>query len=99
MKRFKGLRTWMGAVTAIALLAAWPAMVGADEGGETVIPPEMNWTATPPASHYVDGGQLVEFLLKKGIISPQDLAMLERGEVAHAKASTQPCAPARTVSR
>jgi len=87
----------MGALTAIALLAAWPAVVGADE--ETVIPPEMNWTATPPASHYVDGGQLAQFLLKKGLITPQELALLERGEFSQVKASTQPCAPSRTVSR
>ena len=99
MRRLKSLRTWMGALTAIALLAAWPAVVGADEGGETYIPPELNWTATPPASHPIDGRQLAEYLVKKGIISPQELAMFERGQVPHAMVSKQPCAPARAVAR
>lgn len=96
MQRLKSLRTWMGALTVIVLLSAWPAMVGADD---TTMPPQMNWIQFPPASHTIDSQQLVEFLLKKGLISPQELALLQGGEAAQAKASTQPCAVSPSVSR
>jgi len=57
------------------------------------------WTPTPQASHTIDSKQLVEFLLQKGLISPQELALLQGGEAAQAKASTQPCAASQSVSR
>ncbi|MBI3326252.1 MAG: hypothetical protein HYZ81_06075 [Nitrospinae bacterium] len=98
MQRLKSLRMWMGALTVIVLLSAWPAMVGA--GDDSTIPEQLNWVQFPPASHPIDSRQLVEFLLNKGMfLSPQEMAMLERGEVPRAKASTQPCAPSRAVSR
>jgi hypothetical protein len=66
-------RRWMGALTAIALLAAWPALVRADE---TRIPPEANWTPTPPARRTVDPVQLAELLKEKGVLTDQDYAHL-----------------------
>ena len=67
------LSRWMGALTAIALFAAWSALVSAQE---TVIPPEAHWTATPPASRHIDSRALAELLLEKGVISPQEMARL-----------------------
>jgi hypothetical protein len=74
-QRVVKLALWLGALTAIVLLAAWPSGVGADE---TMIPPETHWTPTPLAPGSFDGRQLAELLLTKGIISPQDMAALER---------------------
>lgn len=74
-----GLRRWMGAFTAIALFAAWPAFVGAQE---TVIPPEAQWTPTPPARQTVDPGRLAELLRAKGVITGQDYAQLTRSRLS-----------------
>ena len=57
---------------ALALLAL-PVIVGAQE---TVIPPEANWTPTPPAQQTVDPAQLIELLREKGVITDQDYAQL-----------------------
>jgi hypothetical protein len=43
---------------------------------ETVIPPELNWDATPPARPSVDLVQLVQLLVSKGVISDQEYAQL-----------------------
>jgi hypothetical protein len=75
LQRFTKLIIWSGTLTAIILLAAWPSGVGADESS---IPPETRWTPTPPARGSFDSRQLAEFLLTKGMISPQDMAALER---------------------
>jgi hypothetical protein len=76
MRRYvRNLRRWMGALTAIALVAAWPALAGADE---TKIPPEANWTPTPPARQTVDTVQLAELLKEKGVLTDQDYAQLTR---------------------
>lgn len=74
-QHFMGLKMWMAALTAIALFAAWPAFVGAQE---TVIPPEAQWTPTPPARQTVDPARLVELLRAKGVITDQDYAQLTR---------------------
>jgi hypothetical protein len=63
----------MGALTAIALCAVWPALVGAEQ---TVIPPEANWTPTPPARSTVDLSQLVRLLMEKGMITPKEYTRL-----------------------
>jgi hypothetical protein len=75
LQRFTKLIIWSGTLAAIILLAAWPSGVGAEE---TSIPPEARWTPTPPAPRSFDSRQLAEFLLTKGMISPQDMAALER---------------------
>src|SRR5918912_1390322 len=65
----------LGVLTAIVLLAVWPSGVGAEE---TTIPPEAHWTPTPRVPGSFDSRQLAEFLLTKGMISPQDMASLEQ---------------------
>ena len=74
-QRLMTLTVWLGTLTAMVLLAAWPSGVGAEE---TTIPPEAHWTPTPPAPGSFDSRQLAEFLLTKEIISPQDMAALEQ---------------------
>jgi hypothetical protein len=56
----------------LTLLTA-PLVVWAEE---TVIPPEANWTPTPPARPTVDLVQLVQLLLAKGVITDQEYAQL-----------------------
>ncbi|MGH8065986.1 MAG: hypothetical protein ACRERE_12305 [Candidatus Entotheonellia bacterium] len=63
---------------ALALLAL-PVIVGAEE---TRIPPETNWTPTPPAQRTVDPAQLVELLREKGVITTQDYAQLTRPQLS-----------------
>jgi len=67
-------------ILAVLLLLALPIIVGAEE--ETVIPPEMNWSAYPPARETVDSEvvQLMEFLVKKGVITLPDLSTLVQPE-------------------
>src|SRR5262249_2837195 len=74
-QRFVKLPLWLGALTAIVLLAAWPSGVGADE---TTIPPEAHWTPTPPAPSSFDSRQLAEFLVARGMLSAQDMAELQQ---------------------
>jgi hypothetical protein len=58
---------------AVLAVLAIPLMVQADE---TVIPPEANWTPTPPARPTMDLTQLVSLLVEKGMITPQEYAQL-----------------------
>lgn len=44
------MKQWLAIVAAVAFLAL-PAMVSASD--ETIIPPEANWSSTPPASGLV----------------------------------------------
>ncbi len=74
-QRVVKLALWLGALTAIVLLAAWPSGVGADE---TMIPPETHWTPTPPAPGSFDSRQLAEFLVTRGMLSAQDMAELQQ---------------------
>jgi len=60
----------------VLMVLAWltvPLVVGADE---TPIPPEANWTPTPPARPTVDVVQLVQLLVAKGVITDQEYAQL-----------------------
>jgi hypothetical protein len=56
----------------VALLAI-PVMALADDQN---IPPEANWTPTPPALQTVDLVRLVSLLVEKGMIAPQEYAQL-----------------------
>jgi hypothetical protein len=60
-------------VLAMLTVLALPLLVWADE---TVIPPEANWTPTPPARQSVDLVQLTQLLVAKGVITDQDYANL-----------------------
>ena len=60
-------------VLLVMALVSLPLVVGADE---TPIPPEANWTPTPPARPTVDLVQLVQLLVAKGVISDQEYAQL-----------------------
>jgi hypothetical protein len=44
------MKQWLAIVAAVAFLAL-PAMVSASD--ETIVPPEANWSSTPPASGLV----------------------------------------------
>jgi hypothetical protein len=65
----KRLLTIMAVLAALAL----PMVAGADD---TPIPPEANWTPTPPARSRVDAVQLMDLLVKKGVLTPADQAHL-----------------------
>lgn len=55
-----------------------PLLAGADE---TVMPPEANWTPTPPARTKVDASQLVELLVRKGVLTPTEQNELTQSPV------------------
>lgn len=65
----------------LAVLAL-PLMVWAQDDGETVIPPEVQWTPTPPAGQTVDPAQLAQLLREKGVLTDQEYAQLTRPQVA-----------------
>ncbi len=71
-------------LAALALLAI-PLMVRAEDGGnESAIPPEMHWTPYPPAGKTVDSEmvQLLDLLVKQGVITPQDQSRLTQPQSA-----------------
>jgi hypothetical protein len=63
----------VGMILIVMALLVLPLWVGADE---TTIPPEMNWTPTPPARPTVDVVQLMQLLVAKGVISDQEYVQL-----------------------
>jgi hypothetical protein len=67
-------------IVAMLAVLALPLMVWADE---TVIPPEANWSPTPPARPTVDMSQLASLLVEKGMITPQ-----EYGQLTHPQSSS-----------
>jgi hypothetical protein len=66
-------------VLAMLTVLALPMLVWADE---TVIPPEANWTPTPPARPTVDLVQLVSLLVEKGMITRQEYAQLTQPQLS-----------------
>jgi hypothetical protein len=68
----------MFAVLAILAALALPMIAVADD---TVIPPEANWTPTPPARPRVDAVQLLDLLVQKGVLTPVDQAHLTQSGV------------------
>jgi hypothetical protein len=60
---------------AVLALLALPVMAWAED---TMIPPELNWTATPPARETVEAAQLMELLVNKGVITPLEQTRLTR---------------------
>jgi hypothetical protein len=66
-------------VLAVLAVLAIPMTVRADE---TVIPPEANWTPTPPARSTVDVNQLASLLVEKGMITPQEYAQLTQQQLS-----------------
>jgi hypothetical protein len=60
---------------AVLTMLAMPMMAMADD---QPMPPEANWTPTPPAQQMVDVGQLASLLVEKGMISRQEYAQLTR---------------------
>jgi hypothetical protein len=66
------MKRWLVIFATLALLAL-PVGVGAQE---TRIPPEANWTPTPPARPTVDLVPLVQLLRAKGVITEQDYTQL-----------------------
>jgi hypothetical protein len=83
------MRQWMAIVAAVAFLAL-PGMVGA--GDETRIPPEANWTPTPPASGAVDipQGQVASMAHEQASDSPRPVAVqATRGPLALSATETE----------
>jgi hypothetical protein len=57
----------------MAALLAMPVIATADD---QTIPPEANWTPTPPAEQTVDMGRLASLLVEKGMITRQEYSQL-----------------------
>jgi hypothetical protein len=60
-------------ILAMVILLTAPMIAGADD---QTIPPEANWTPTPPAQQTVDVVQLASLLVEKGMITPREYAQL-----------------------
>jgi hypothetical protein len=58
---------------------AMPLMASAD--GQT-IPPDSNWTPTPPARAPVDVNQLARVLVDKGVITPREYRQLTQPQAS-----------------
>lgn len=65
-------------IAAMATWMAFPILVGA-EG--VVMPPEANWSRYPAAQQTIEATQLIQLLVQKGIITPQEAAQLTRPQV------------------
>jgi hypothetical protein len=59
-----------------------PLMAWADDQS---IPPEANWTPTPPYRSTVDAAQLTEILVRKGVLTPIDHRGLMQSSVVPAR--------------
>ena len=66
-------------ILAMLTMLALPMMAVADD---QPMPPEANWTPTPPAQQTVDVGQLASLLVEKGMISRQEYAQLTHPQSA-----------------
>jgi len=67
------MRRYLAVFAALAMLSM-PLVAIAGE--ETFIPPEANWTPTPPASKTVDTAGLTQLLVEKGVLTRQEQAEL-----------------------
>lgn len=65
-------------VLMVLTLLSLPLMAGADD---QTIPPEANWTPTPPASSTVNARELMEVLVRKGLLAPIDQSQLTQSPV------------------
>jgi hypothetical protein len=65
-------------VLMVLTLLSLPFMAGADD---QTIPPEANWTPTPPASSTVNAKELMEVLVRKGLLAPVDQSQLTQSPV------------------
>jgi hypothetical protein len=81
-----------GVILIVISLLLLPLWVGADE---TTIPPEMNWTPTPPARPAIDLVHLAQLLVAKGVISDQEYAQLIQSQ----SPSTMQSGQARALTR
>jgi hypothetical protein len=66
-------------VLMVLTLLSLPLMAGADD---QTIPPEANWTPTPPYASSVDAKELMEVLVRKGLLVPADQSQLIQSPVA-----------------
>jgi hypothetical protein len=80
-RRYNTMKRHLVILTALTLLAL-PVMVWADDGGEALIPPEMNWTPYPPARQIVNATTLANVLREKGVLSSQEYAQLTQPQGA-----------------
>jgi hypothetical protein len=63
----------------IGAVLAMPMLATADD---QTVPPEANWTPTPPARSAVDVNQLASLLVDKGMITPQEYSQLTQPQAS-----------------
>jgi len=76
-------------IGAMLALLTMPVVVGAEE---TTIPPQLNWSPTPPASGPVDTSGMTELLANlasRGVITPQEQAQLMQPLVGTSSEQTE----------
>jgi len=77
-------------IGAMLALLTMPVVVSAE--GTTWIPPELNWSPTPPASGPVDTSGMTELLANlasRGVITPQEQAQLMQPLVGTSSEQTE----------
>jgi hypothetical protein len=72
-----------------AVLAMLSMPLVASAGEETIIPPEANWTPTPPASKTVNTAGLTQLLVEKGVITRQEQAEILQRQSAMTAGQSQ----------
>jgi hypothetical protein len=77
-KEMTSMKRYVVVLTVLTWLAL-PLVAAADD---QTVPPEANWSATPPARTQVDAGQLMELLVRKGMLTPIDQSGLTQPPVA-----------------
>jgi hypothetical protein len=70
-------RIWL--ISMMCVLLIMPVMATADD---QTIPPEANWTPTPPAEQTVDTSRLANLLVEKGMITRQEYAQLAHPQLS-----------------
>ncbi len=66
-------------VLLVLTLFSLPLVARADD---QTIPPEANWSVTPPSQTKIDAGQLMEMLVRKGLLTPLDQNALTQSPVS-----------------
>jgi hypothetical protein len=64
------------------MMSAMLAMPLMAMGDDQSIPPEANWTPTPPAQQTVEVARLASLLVEKGMITPREYAQLTQPQLS-----------------
>jgi hypothetical protein len=79
------MKRLLSIAAALALLVL-PVVVGADD---QTIPPELNWNPTPPAQAVIDAENLMDALVKKGVLTPVEQAQITQSGAGSAGTSRE----------